>query len=506
MRRSCCCFVWLALGIIAWSGAAGLAADPPAKPPAARPNILYIMSDDHAAHAISAYGSRINKTPNLDRLAREGMRFNNCFCTNSICGPSRAVILTGKYSHINGYTRNERLFDGTQPTVAKHLQKAGYQTAMIGKWHLGSDPTGFDYWNILPGQGVYFNPPMIEMGERRMNAGYVTDIITDLVLEFLQKRRDPAKPFFLMYHHKAPHRSWQPDEKHKTLYNDLQIPEPPTLWDDWSNRASAAKDQEMTIARHLTPTDLKETPPPGLSGDALVKWKYQRYIKDYLRCIASVDDNLGRVLDYLDKTGLAANTIVIYTSDQGFFLGDHGWFDKRFMYEESLRMPLLIRWPGHIQPGSTSDKIVLNLDFAETFLDCAGQATPNDMQGRSFRPILEGNPPADWRTSMYYRYYEFPQPHHVQPHYGVRTDRYKLVFYNLVDEWELFDLQKDPEELRSVYADPQYAGAVKELKTEMERLKSQYQDRDQDPGAKKATPAKNAAKKAAPGKKAKRVE
>jgi arylsulfatase A-like enzyme len=475
--------------------------EPATKTAASRPNILFIMSDDHAAHAISAYGSRINKTPNIDRLAREGVRFANCFCTNSICGPSRAVILTGKYSHINGYTRNERLFDGSQPTVAKLLQKAGYQTAMIGKWHLGSAPTGFDYWNILPGQGIYYDPPMIEMGQRQMHAGYVTDIITDSVLEFLQKRRDPAKPFFVMYHHKAPHRPWQPDAKHKTLYDDLQVPEPPTLWDDWSNRASAARDQEMTIAKHLTPTDLKETPPPGLSGDALTKWKYQRYIKDYLRCIASVDDNVGRVLDYLDKSGLAANTIVIYTSDQGFFLGDHGWFDKRFMYEESLRMPLLIRWPGHVQPGSTCDKMVLNLDFAETFLDFAGQPAPGDMQGRSFRPILEGKPPADWRTSIYYRYYEYPQPHHVQPHYGVRTDRYKLIFYNLTGEWELFDLQKDAAEMRSVYGDPQYADVVKELKTEMERLKQQYRDRDEDPGAK--APAKKAAKKAAPGKKAK---
>ncbi len=487
---------WIVAAIAALLGH-GAAVCPAAEPAAgakdasaARPNILFIMSDDHASHAIGAYGSRINKTPQLDRLAKEGMRFTNCFCTNSICGPSRAVILTGKYSHLNGYIRNETLFDGSQPNVAKLLRKAGYQTAIVGKWHLGSDPTGFDYWNILPGQGVYYDPVLIEMGQHKKHAGYVTDIITDFVLEFLQKRRDKSKPFFLMYHHKAPHRSWQPGLKHKTLYDDVEIPEPATFNDDWSNRASAAKTQEMTIERHLTPTDLKEPPPAGLAGEALKKWKYQRYIKDYLRCIASVDENVGRVLDYLDQSGLAANTIVVYTSDQGFFLGDHGWFDKRFMYEESLRMPLLIRWPGHVKPGSTSDKIVLNLDFAETFLDCAGQKTPDDMQGRSFRAILEGNSPADWRTSMYYRYYEFPAVHSVQKHYGVRTDRYKLIFYNELNEWELFDLQKDPDELKSVYADPQYARMVEELKGEIQRLKEQYKDKDIEPAIRKAKPAK----------------
>lgn len=464
--------------------------------PAERPNILFIMSDDHAAHAISAYGSRINRTPNLDRLAQQGMLFRNCFCTNSICGPSRAVILTGKYSHLNGFTRNGQRFDGSQPTVAKLLQKAGYQTAIIGKWHLESDPTGFDYWNILPGQGAYYDPVLIEMGQRNKHAGYVTDIITDLVLEFLQKRRDPARPFFLMYHHKAPHRNWQPGPKHKTLYEDVEIPEPPTLWDDWSHRASAAKTQEMTIERHLTPSDLKEPPPPGLSGQALTKWKYQRYIKDYLRCIASVDENVGRVLDYLDRSGLANNTIVFYTSDQGFFLGDHGWFDKRFMYEQSLRMPLLVRWPGHVRPGSTSEKIVLNLDFAETFLDCAGAPIPEDMQGRSFRPILEGNTPADWRRSMYYRYYEFPAVHSVNKHFGVRTERHKLIFYPELGEWELFDLQKDPQEMRSVYSDPAYAGVVQELKAELERLKKQYRDDDIEPAARKAPAKAKAARKA----------
>lgn len=486
--------------LLGWGWAAGIgsAAEDSAAARRQRPNILFIMSDDHAAHAIGAYGSRINQTPNLDRLAREGVRFTNCFCTNSICGPSRAVILTGKYSHTNGYTRNETRFDGSQQTVAKLLQQAGYQTAMIGKWHLGSDPTGFDYWNILPGQGVYYDPVLIEMGQRTKHQGYVTDIITDSVLEFLQKRRDPGKPFFVMYHHKAPHRSWEPGPKHKNLYDDVTIPEPPTLFDDWSNRSSAARTQEMTVARHLTRTDLKQDPPEGLFGAALVRWKYQRYLKDYLRCIASVDENVGRVLEYLDRSGLAGNTIVLYTSDQGFFLGDHGWFDKRFMYEESLRMPLLIRWPGRVKPGTVCDTMVLNLDFAETFLDCAGQAVPADMQGRSFRGILEGTPPADWRTSMYYRYYEFPAVHSVQKHYGVRTDRYKLVHYHELGEWELFDLRTDPEELKSVYSEAAYAEVVKELKAEIARLKAQYQDNDVEPAAPKAkTKSKGKAKAAA---------
>lgn len=459
----------------------------------ARPNILFIMTDDHAAHAMSCYGSRVNKTPNLDRIAAEGMRFTNCFCTNSICGPSRAVILTGKYSHVNGYTQNERRFDGSQPNVAKHLRAAGYQTALVGKWHLGSDPTGFDYWNILPGQGEYFNPGMIEMGVRSKRPGYVTDLVTDVAIDYLE-RRDREKPFFLMYHHKAPHRNWQPDAKHRNLYDDVDLPEPETLFDDWSHRGTAARDQQMTIAEHLTPTDLKVPPPAGLSGRALTSWKYQRYMKDYLRCVASVDDNVGRVLDYLDRTGLAKNTIVIYTSDQGFFLGDHGWFDKRFMYEESLRMPLVIRWPGHIRPGSTCDKMVLNLDFAETFLDCAGQAAPADMQGRSFRGILEGQPPADWRTSMYYRYYEFPQPHHVHPHYGVRTEQYKLIHYPGLGEWELFDLAKDPRELRSVYGDAAYAKVEGDLKAELARLRQQYKDDDRDP-AEQAKPKPKPKKK-----------
>lgn len=445
--------------------------------PAQRPNILYIMADDHAAHALSCYGSKINQTPQLDRLAKEGLRFTHCFVVNSICTPSRAAILTGKYSHLNGVPVFNR-FDGSQPTLAKYLQSAGYHTGMIGKWHLFSDPTGFDYWNILPGQGLYHNPAFIEMGRTNKHRGYATDLITDFSIQFLE-RRPKDKPFFLMSHHKAPHRPWQPDAKHANLYEDVDIPEPATFDDDYKNRSSAATEATMRIDRDLTRNDLKQDPPAGLSGPALKKWKYQRYIKDYLRCIASVDDNVGRLLDYLEQTGLAKNTIVIYTSDQGFFLGDHNWFDKRFMYEESLRMPFLIRYPGHIKPGSVNDKMILNIDFAPTLLKAAGAAIPADMQGRSFAALLRGESPQDWRTSMYYRYYHYPQDHRVQPHYGLRTERYKLVFFNKINEWDLFDLEKDPHEMKSVYADPAYAETVQKLKGDLARLKKEVKDEDQ---------------------------
>ena len=441
-----------------------------------RPNIIFIMTDDHAAHAISCYGSKINQTPNLDRLATEGMRFNNCFCTNSICAPSRAVILTGKYSHLNGVIDNAVTFNGSQQTFPKLLQRAGYETAIIGKWHLKSDPTGFDYWNILPGQGVYYNPAMIEMGQHKKYTGYVTDIITDLCLKWL-KERSGDKPFCLMYHHKAPHREWEPDEKHARMYEDVEIPVPETFDDDYKTRCAAAQQQEMTIERHLNRQDLKMDPPEGLAGQELKKWKYQRYIKDYLRCVASVDDNIGRLLDYLDACGLTENTIVVYASDQGFYLGDHGWFDKRFMYEHSLRMPLLVRYPKQIKPGSINNAIVLNLDFAPTFLDFAGVTPPNDMQGRSLRPLLKGSAPQNWRTSMYYHYYEYPAVHMVKRHYGVRTRRYKLIhFYYDIDAWELYDLEKDPNELNNVYDDPAYTDVVKQLKAELERLRKEYKD------------------------------
>ena len=446
-----------------------------------RPNFLFIMSDDHASHAMSCYGSRINKTPNLDRIAAEGMRLTNCFCTNSICGPSRATILTGKYSHANGFFRNGRTFDGAQQTFPKLLQKAGYQTAMIGKWHLRSQPTGFDYWNVLPGQGAYHNPVLIEMGKRKKHAGYVTDLITDFTIGWLKTGRDPSKPFLLMCHHKAPHRNWQPAKRHATLYDDRDIPEPLTFNDDHSGHGTAAREAQMTIDRHLTRSDLKMPPPKGITGQALKKWKYQRYIKDYLRCIKAVDENVGRLLDFLDKAGLAQNTVVVYTSDQGFYLGDHNWFDKRFIYEESLRMPFVVRYPRGIKPGTVTGDIVLNTDFGPAFLDYAGVATPADMHGRSFRPVLEGRTPADWRTSMYYHYYEYPGAHMVRRHYGIRTQRYTLAHYYRIDEWELFDLEKDPHQLKSVYADPAYTSVVKELKAELERLRAELKVPDDKP-------------------------
>jgi arylsulfatase A-like enzyme len=465
-----------------------------------QPNIIFIMTDDHASHALSCYGSKINETPNLDRLANEGMLFNNSFCTNSICAPCRAVILTGKYSHINGVTDNRQKFDGSQQTFPKLLQMAGYETAIIGKWHLKTDPTGFDYWNVLPGQGTYYNPVMREMGERKKYTGYTTDIITDHALEWL-KGRTGKKPFCLMYHHKAPHREWEPGPKYLTMYEDVDIPEPENLFDDYSNRGRAAKEQDMSIEKTMNDRDLKFVAPRNLTaeqgklwneayepkneafrkanlkGRDLVRWKYQRYIKDYLRCIASVDENIGRVLDYLDESGLAENTVVVYTSDQGFYLGDHGWFDKRFMYEESLRMPLLVRYPKEIKAGSASDAIVLNLDFAPTFLDFAGVPIPDDMQGRSLRKILQGGKSQDWRVSMYYHYYEYPAVHSVKRHYGVRTNRYKLIhFYHDIDEWELYDLEEDPKEMKNVYSDPAYTKIVNILKIELKYLRKKYQD------------------------------
>ncbi|MDQ3652508.1 MAG: sulfatase [Acidobacteriota bacterium] len=442
-----------------------------------RPNIVFIMTDDHAAHAISAYGSKINRTPHIDRLARDGMRFTNCFVTNSICTPSRAAILTGKYSHMNGVPVFNR-FDGSQPHLAKYFQAAGYHTSVIGKWHLGSDPTGFDYWNILPGQGVYHDPVLIEMNQRKQHSGYATDIITDLSLEFI-KNRPKDKPFFLMYHHKAPHRPWQPDEKHAQMFAGVQVPEPETFNDDYATRSAAAAEATMRIDRDLQPTDYKLTPPEGLSATELKKWKYQRIMRDYLACVASVDDNVGRLLDYLDGSGLAKNTIVIYTSDQGFFLGDHNWFDKRFMYEESLRMPFLIRWPNQIKPGTVNDGMILNVDFAPMLLEAAGLPVPTDMQGRSFLPLLRGQKTKDWRTSMYYRYYHYPQHHRVQPHYGVRNHRYKLIYFNKLNQWELFDLRNDPHELKNLYSDPRYPSVMKKLKSEMYRLKKALKDVNQ---------------------------
>lgn len=435
----------------------------------ARPNILFIMTDDHAAHALSCYGSRINSTPNMDRIAREGILFRNSFITNSLCAPSRATLLTGKYSHLNGVPDNVATFDGGQMTFPKLLREAGYKTLMIGKWHLKSDPTGFDYWNILPGQGAYHNPVLIEMGENRKHEGYATDIITDIAIAQLKEHRDT--PFCMLLHHKAPHRNWQPDAAHAQLYADRDVPEPESFNDDYQGyegRSSAAAHADMRIADM---PDYNDEAPPDLTPDERKKWNYQRYIKDYLRTIASVDDNIGRVLDYLDESGLAKNTLVIYTSDNGFFLGDHGWFDKRFMYEESLRVPLVARLPGVIPAGSVSSEMVLNVDFAPTFLDFAGLQAPSDMQGRSIRPLLRGKTPPDWRQQIYYHYYEYPLSHRVREHYGIRTRRYKLIHYSTIDEWELFDLEKDPDEVNSVYGDPAYRYRQEALKRELERLR-----------------------------------
>ena len=457
-----------------------------------RPNILFIMTDDHAAHAMSCYRSRINQTPNLDRIAQGGMLFNNCFCTNSLCEPSRAAILTGTYNHINEVTTIGAHIDNRQENVAKILQRNGYQTAIVGKWHLGQGPahwpTGFDYWNILQGQGPYFDPEMVCNGEKVQYEGYTTDLITDLSLEWL-KERDKEKPFFMMYHHKAPHRPWDPDDKHADMYEDIDIPTPDTFDDDYSNRAAAAGAAQMTVAEHLTERDLKQPVPQGLTPAEEKHWKYQRYIKDYLRCVASVDDNVGRVLDYLDDEGIADDTLVIYTSDQGFFLGDHGWYDKRFMYEESLRMPFIIRHPRSIASESVNNDIITNVDFAATFLDYAGIDQPDRFQGHSFRPLLEGSTPEDWPEIMYYRYWMHLAHHHVYAHYGVRTHRYKLIYYyadalgqpGAIDEskppeWELFDLDEDPNELNNVYHDPAYADIAAELRGELRRLQEEVQD------------------------------
>jgi arylsulfatase A-like enzyme len=487
-----------------------------------RPNIVFIFSDDHAYQAISAYGDprKLVETPNIDRIAKEGMRFDRCLVPNSICGPSRATVLTGKYSHKNGFYNNEggNKFDGSQQTVAKLLQAAGYQTAMIGKWHLNSDPTGFDYWHILPGQGIYYNPPMIKNGVRGPNTGYVTDLITDFSLNWL-KDRDQSKPFLLMMHHKAPHREWCPPLRHLNHDNDRKYPEPDTLFDNYDGRGKAEHNQDMTIEKTLTPLDLKFKPiasmnaeqrqawdayyeprnkafkEANLEGKDLVRWKYNRYLHDYLGCVKAVDDSVGRTLKFLDDNDLAKNTIVIYASDQGFYLGEHGWFDKRWIFEESLRTPFIMKVPGVTKPGSVCDKIVSTVDFAETFLDAAGLPIPKDMQGASLMPLAKGETPPDWRKSFYYHYYEHPGSHSVARHYGVVTDRYKLVkFYQPANNyWELFDLKTDPQELKSVYGKPDYAMIQKELESELTRLRRDLQVPDPDPP--ESATGKNAAPK-----------
>ncbi|MBU0478348.1 sulfatase [bacterium] len=462
-----------------------------------RPNILFIMSDDHASHAMSCYGSRINKTPNLDRIAKGGMRFNNCFCTNSICTPSRATILTGTYNHVNEVTTLSTPMDNRLKTFPKLLQESGYQTAIFGKWHLGTGmehcPTGFDDWAVLPGQGLYHNPEFIfkgpDGGTRRTIPGYVTDLITDMSLNWL-KERDQSRPFCLLYHHKAPHREWESDEKHAHMFLNEKILEPDTLYDDYSNRATAAAAAKMRVGVHMNEKDLKCRINRTLPERELRKWAYQRYIKDYLRVIASIDDNVGRVLNWLDDEGLSDNTVVIYTSDQGFFLGDHGWYDKRFMYEESLRMPFILRYPKEVNPGTINDDIVVNVDFAPLFMDLAGIPIPDDFQGRSFCPLLYAEKLSDWRQAMYYRYWMHKDTsHNVYAHYGIRTKRHKLIYYysdalgqpgafdeSYEPEWELFDLLEDPHELHNVYDDPRYANVAKELKLELHRLQKEVGD------------------------------
>jgi len=473
------------------------------------PNVIFIMSDDHAAHAISSYGSDLVATPNIDRLANEGLRFDAAFCTNSICTPSRAVILTGQHSHRNGVKTLNDVLDNSRTTFPMLLQQSGYQTAMIGKWHLGhgpsSDPRGFDHWEVLPGQGRYFDPEFITEDGLHTRPGYVTDVVTDLALDWL-RHRDPAKPFALMCHHKAVHSPWEPDEAHSAIFADLDLPDPATLWDDYTGRPAGASAVRMRV-ESMPPQYVKQLPDPELDETETLRWwtsrvdppsladrrwKYQAFLRDYLRCAASIDDNVGRVLDYLDQAGLANNTIVIYTSDQGFFLGDHGWYDKRFMYDESLRIPFIMRWPAGIAPGSVVNALVTNADFAPTILDLAGVTQPDWMQGRSFASLLSGATPPDWQEAIYYRYWMHPNDHDVPPHYGVRTRQHKLVHFDASafrgqaanqpqGEWELFDLESDPHELRNVYDDPAYQLVRAHLHQELDRLRHQLGDTEDYP-------------------------
>jgi len=491
-----------------------------------RPNIVFIFSDDHATAAISAYNSHLKDaapTPNIDRLAKEGVIFENSFCANSICGPSRANILTGKHSHINGFLdNNNSRFDGTQTTFPKLLQKTGYQTAIVGKWHLTSNPTGFDYWEILPGQGSYNNPDLIQQdGGRKRYKGYVTDVVTDRSIDWLENRRDKSKPFVLMCQHKAPHRNWSPAPRHYNLFDDVEIPEPSTLFDKYEgNRSKTLAKHEMGIANHffwgwdmkfhgesqfpehfmkgLANNEYKrfdedqkkvwdaayqpkndkliaDIKSGKLKGDDITKWKYQRYIKDYLRCIRAVDENVGRVLDYLDDNGLSENTIVIYSSDQGFYLGEHGWYDKRWMFEESLEMPFLARWPGKIPAGKRSKTLIQNIDYAPTFLEIAGAEIPSAIQGKSLVPALtepEKNPDG-WREAIYYNYFG-ERTHGVARHDGVRTQTHKLIRFPDTDEWNLFDLENDPQEMQSFHDDPNYTQILADLKTTYTQQRAKF--------------------------------
>ena len=491
-----------------------------------RPNIVFLFTDDQAPHAIGAYNGWlkcVNPTPEIDKLAAGGMLFENSFCTNSICGPSRAVIMTGKHSHKNGFMNNGNSFDWKQQIFPVLLQEAGYQTAIYGKSHLKGHPRGFDDWAVLPGQGDYYNPDMIfPGGERKRLHGYCTDVVTDLAVEWLKEKRSDCKPFMLMVQHKAPHRNWMPALRHLSLYDDIDIPEPVTLFDKWEDNAPPARHQELEVDRHmdinydlfvdLTPDysqpasqkrqdrsawrNLKKMSEEqvkawrahyaprdaalhkaNLKGDDLVRWKFQRYAKNYLRCVKGVDESLAKLRATLKELGVADNTVVIYSSDQGFYIGDHGWYDKRWMYEESLKMPFIVNWPGVIKPGSRNTDLIQNLDYAETFLDIAGAKIPSDMQGRSLVPLFKGESPKDWRESIYYHYYEYPSVHMIPRHYGIRTDRYKLMhFYQFGNEWELYDLEKDPDELNNLYGKKEAKALTAKLKKQLSDLQKHYQD------------------------------
>lgn len=474
----------------------------------ARPNIIYIMADDLTTQAISSYEGiykTIAPTPNIDKLANQGMLFQNTLCTNAICGPSRASILTGNYSNINGYYKNESggKFNDSLWTFPQEFQKNGYQTSLFGKWHLGSEPKGFDvfkYHNSANQQGMYWNPLYNINGKDKKIKGYATNITTNFALDWLKSNRQKDQPFLMVLQYKAPHRPWEPDKKYDTLWDDIEMPYPKTFNDNYKGRELTAGDTEMTMD-YLSRRDMKLDRPNGLKGKEKVawdfygakpneivapkgmsyeegrKWRYQTFIKDYLACVKSVDDNIGRVLNYLDENGLADNTIVIITSDQGFYLGDHGFFDKRFIYEESIKMPFIIRYPKMIKTKSINSDIVSNIDFAPTLLDLAGIRTNQNMQGQSFKPLLEGITPKKWQTGVYYHYYEFPYWHHVQPHYGIRTKKYTLAhFYYNIDVWELYDLEKDPNQMNNIINNPEYANVVTELKAQLKALMIKYED------------------------------
>ena len=499
------------------TGALAMGAVVPAQAQKKPMNIVFIMSDDHSYQTISAYDKRFINTPNIDWLADNGVKFQESFVANSLSGPSRACMLTGKHSHANGFTDNSKTFDGGQQTFPKLLQQQGYQTAMIGKWHLTSLPTGFNYWDILIGQGDYYNPDFLSNGKKVRRPGYVTNIIADMAIDWMENKRDKDKPFCLLMHNKAPHRVWNPDTCDLRLYDDVTYPLPTTFYDDYSGRLAAQK-QKMSIMmdmdliydnkmadkeneihtstgleqwgrgnyQRMTPSQraqwdgyydpiIKKFKKDKLSGKALAEWKYQRYMHDYMRVIHSVDRNVGRVIEYLREHGLLENTMIVYTSDQGFYMGEHGWFDKRFMYEESFRTPLLVYLPGG-KHGVVSE-MVQNIDYAPTFLEAAGAKVPSDIQGRSFLPLLQGRKPSGCRQSLYYHYYEYPAEHSVCRHYGIRTKRYSLMhFYNDIDSWELYDLKTDPEQMNNIYGKPGTEKLTKELKKQLLQLQVQYDD------------------------------